>query len=467
MGSGFPRSPISSGSGFDSRPRKRKMKIAILGFGREGQSLLKFLKKNPVYPDAEIQIRDKKLDKNYLKDLERFDLIFRSPGIPYTLKEITRARQRGAVISSATKLFFEKSRERGVKIIGITGSKGKTTTATLLYRMLRAGGKRVFLAGNIGKSPLDILPQLRKNDWVVLELSSFQLQDMTTSPQIAVILEIFPEHQDIHKSVKEYYAAKAAIARYQNKKDLVFFFKHNPVSRKIAFAGKGKKIGVAEKGFNIFSASDLKTPGKHTFLNAVMAARVAEKLKVKPQTIRRVVKTFRGVEHRLELVRSLRLPDSNLKASPKPSAKRHFKRRGKIAVWERQIKFYNDSASTNPQTTAAAVKAFSTAPLILIAGGYDKGLDYKPLAKALKNSQTQMVILYGQNKKKIYQALRPAGVPTKLLPDLKSAVNLAYQAAKKSAAEIVLFSPGAASFDQFKNYADRGRRFKQIVKALP
>lgn len=413
------------------------MKIAILGFGREGRSILRFLRKNPKYRRAEIQIRDIKLDKNYLKNLERFDLIFRSPGVPYTLPELNSAKKKGVQISSATKLFFQEARRRRVKIIGITGSKGKTTTATLLYKMLKAGGKRVFLAGNIGTSPLDILNKLQRNDWVVLELSSFQLQDIDISPNIAVVLEIFPEHQDAHRNVKEYYSAKANIARYQKKNDWIFFFQHHPISRKIAAKSRGKKIGVEEKNFKLFRPPDIKTPGNHTFQNAAMAATVAAKLGVKPKTIKRVAKTFPGVEHRLEFVRKIK-----------------------------GVSFYNDSASTNPHTAAAAIRSFPNQNKILLAGGYDKNLNYQPLAKALKNSFTRVVVLFGQNKNKIQKAIRRSGVPVKLVPNLKTAVSIAYQSAQKMPLAVVLLSPGAASFDQFQNYAERGKKFKQLVKSL-
>lgn len=425
------------------------MKVAILGFGEEGKSVLRFLKKNPRYRGAEIRILDKKLGKNYLKDLECFDVIFRSPGVPYNLPELKRARRRGVKFESATKLFFEEAGERGVKIIGVTGSKGKTTTSTLLYKMLKARSPssrqvgRVFLAGNIGKSPLDLLPKLRKNDRVVLELSSFQLQDLERSPQIAVLLELFPEHLDIksghggHVSLREYYAAKANLVRHQKKNDLVFYLAHNPVTAKLAKLSPGKKIAVSEKTFHPFRQQEIKLKGLHMYRNALAAAAVAKRLGVPAAIIKSRAAAFRGVEHRLEFVRRL----------------------GKI-------EFYNDSIATSPEAAAAAIKAFPGRNIVLLAGGFDKKLNYAPLAQALPGSGTRFIVLYGENRKKIQKAVRHSGVPLKLAFNLKQALNLAYQAAKKLPQAMILLSPGAASFDQFAGYADRGRKFKALVKKL-
>src|SRR6266404_4030146 len=181
------------------------MKIAILGFGREGQSTLKFLQKSHLFKNSEFWIVAKKvaakiprgihrqIGRSYLKNLEKFDVIFRSPGIPYNLPELVRARKNGVIFSSLTKLFFAHCPG---KIIGITGTKGKGTTATLLYNIMRAARIPVFLAGNIGKPALDILPLVKKNSYVILELSSFQLQDLTVSPPIDAVLDIFPDHQE-------------------------------------------------------------------------------------------------------------------------------------------------------------------------------------------------------------------------------------------------------------------------------
>jgi len=437
------------------------MKIAILGFGREGKSVLKFLKKRN--PRADIKILDQKFDKNYLKNLSSFDVIFRSPGVPYNLPEIQRAIKKGVKFSSATALFFEKAKG---KIVGITGTKGKGTTATLLYKILKACNKSVYLAGNIGKPVIEILPKLRKNSIVILELSSFQLQDLKKSSDIAVVLDIFPDHLDLHRNLREYISAKSAISKFQNPNDKVFYFADNQWAKWLARKSRAKKIPVSPQNLKLFKPEDLKIPGQHNFRNAIMATSVALLLGCPKEKILRVVKNFRGNEHRLELVRTIRVYPLLKNRNPRQSA---------------SINFYNDSASTNPQTAAAAIRAFKE-PKILISGGKDKGLNYSPLAKALKNSNTKLVILFGQNKNKILRQIAKSKVQVVLVKDLKTAVNLAYKTAKKLTRSVVssqwsavssqwsavniLFSPASASFDMFKDYADRGEKFKELVKNL-
>lgn len=363
--------------------RGSKEKIAIAGFGREGKSVLKFfLRRNRQFlKKKEVWILDKngkikvprgvnlQTGKNYLKNIAKFNIIFRTPGIPYNFPDLVRARQRGVQISSATKLFFEHVHSMPMtkkpKIIGITGTKGKGTTSTLLYKILKAGGRDVRLAGNIGKSMLGVIGKLKPKSTVILEMSSFQLQDLKISPAIAVILDIFPDHQDSHLSLKEYYDAKSSIVKNQKKRDFVFFFKNNGLSRRTAQKSKGKKIAIDEKTFKLFRQEDLKIRGYHNFKNAVMAATVAQTLGVPDGIIIKAVKSFRGTEHRLELARKIKIRGKD----------------GSTAIY-----FYNDSASTNPQTSAAAIKSFPGFKKILMAGGQDKNLDYKPLAEAVSLS---------------------------------------------------------------------------------
>ena len=189
-----------------------RFKIAILGFGLEGKSVMKYLKSNSEYQNCEIMALDKKFSPDYLKNLKQFNIIFRSPGLPYLTKEIQSAKNAGVKITSATKLFFDKC---PCPIIGITGSKGKGTTATLLSKMLKTRwGDNIFLIGNIGLPALKILPKLKKNSLVIFELSSFQLQDLRKSPNLSIVLDITPEHQDHHQTFKEYADAKSSISRF-------------------------------------------------------------------------------------------------------------------------------------------------------------------------------------------------------------------------------------------------------------
>ncbi len=430
------------------------MKIAILGFGEEGRSLWNYLKKNPKYRKAEIWVLDKDpktrvprgaksfLGPAYLSGLERYDLVLRSPGIPFNIRPIERALRHKRTVSSATKLFFEESKKKGVKVIGVTGSKGKTTTAILIHMMLKAAGFRVFLAGNVGRSPLELLPKLRKGAWVVLELSSFQLQDLSVSPEIAVILDIFPEHLDVHRTVAEYYAAKGNICRHQGADGKAFYSGHNPITRWLAEGCPGQRFEVSERDPAPFSREDLRVPGLHVFRNALVAAKVAEHMGVKPERIRKVIQGFKGVEHRLELVRTKEEKGS-------------------------RFLFVNDSASTNPQTAAAAVAAFRDKPHVLIAGGHDKRLDYRPLAEALRRSpNTKLVVLMGSNREKIGQAIHETRVPVLNAKTLRDAVvrGMAFLKKVPGPEKVLLFSPGAASFDQFRNYKDRGDQFRALAK---
>lgn len=410
------------------------MTIGILGgLGREGKAVAKFVKTK--YPKTKIEILDKKTNPNYLKNLERFDLIFRAPGVPFNLSEIQTAINNGVKFSSATALFFENA--KGI-IIGITGTKGKGTTSTLLYKILKADKKDVYLAGNIGKPAIEILAKLKKDSISILELSSFQLQDLKQSPHIAGILGIFPDHMDAHKNFEEYFEAKSNIAKYQKSDDKIFYIASNKWSEKIAENSKAKKIPASTEKFNLFKPEDLKIPGPHHFQNAMMASLIAESLGVSKEIILKTIRAYNGLEFRLQ----------------------------PVADWK-GIKIYNDSASTNPQTTIAAIKSFKN-PNIVIVGGKDKGLDYSPLSSALKKSDTELVVLIGENKRKIAQAIKDSGVKMRNAITLKEAVEIAKTKAlslKKSGENpVIIFSPAAASFDMFKDYKDRGEQFNRLVK---
>ncbi|MBI1839181.1 MAG: UDP-N-acetylmuramoyl-L-alanine--D-glutamate ligase [Candidatus Colwellbacteria bacterium] len=412
------------------------LKTAILGFGREGKAVLRFLRNHNV---KNTSILDRKFDKDYLKNLNQFDIIYRSPGVPYNLREIQAAIKSGVEISCATDLFFQNAKGR---IIGITGTKGKGTTSTLIYKILKAAGKDVYLAGNIGKPAIDILPKLKKNSITVLELSSFQLQDLKHSPNISVVLGIYPDHLDAHKNFKEYLNAKSSVTRYQTREDKVFYLSSDKYSALLGKMSKGRKIPVDFKKFNLFKEKDLKILGRHNFKNAVIAATVAKNLGIPSKTIIKVVKNYRGLPYRLEFIKTIR---------------------GR--------KIYNDSASTNPMTTVAAIKSFAT-PNIMIVGGKDKNLDYRPLGKALsakggstsggKNSATYLTILFGENKFKIKKALR--GNKFAMVSNLKTALKLALKNSKPG--DAIVFSPGSTSFDMFIDYKDRGRKFNEIVKNM-
>jgi UDP-N-acetylmuramoylalanine--D-glutamate ligase len=420
-------------------------KIAFLGFGREGLSALRFIRRTNSYRDAELWVLDRnrrikprraprslrfRLGPSYLKNLGRFDLVIRSPGIPYTHPEVQRAIRAGTRVTSPTKLFFESVPR--TKLIGVTGSKGKGTTCTLLSKMLSRAGKRVVLAGNIGAPMFDVMKRARNADYVVLELSSFQLEDLTVSPHIAVVLDIFPEHLDVHQNQSAYLRAKSNICAYQTKSDRVFYFATNTFSKRTARLGSGRKIAVAPRENSVRKNFD-------------MATAVARSLGVSEETIARAVKQFRGLPHRLEPV-------------------------GKIG----RVRFVNDSAATNPHATAAAIASFKK-PIVLIAGGSDKGLDFAPLSRAIRRAENvALIVLYGANRKKIRTALKKDAVNRKIniieCSGMKSATKRAYTFTRSRASHgspiTILLSPASASFDQFKDYADRGKQFRMFVRAM-
>jgi UDP-N-acetylmuramoylalanine--D-glutamate ligase len=438
----------------------KKQKIAILGFNREGQSLLKFLRTSKKFRSAEVTILDRNpelkvprglraiVGPQYLRHFHEFSVVFRSPGIPYMLPEIQRAIKHGTKFSSATQLFFEelRSQKRRPTIVGVTGTKGKGTTSTLVYECLRAAKINVLLAGNIGKSMLDVLAKARKARVVVLELSSFQLQDLTLSPDIAVVLHVTPDHLDVHESLIEYYTAKGKIAAHQDRDALVYYFPGNIPSSEIVRQSLGKKTLVDPDTFTLFCQKDLRIPGKHNFANAVMAATVARALGISDEVIVRTIARFKGLQYRLELSRTIEL--------------------GGAA----EVRFYNDSAGTNPETCAAAVRAFSV-PAVLIAGGKDKNLDYGNLKNALVRSSTFEIVLFGENREKIANQLKGVTQPIQVKGGFLPAVQAAYAAAKAKAKELdcpvaVIFSPASASFDMFKDMYDRGAQFDSVVKGL-
>ena len=404
------------------------MKIAILGgLGLEGQALLRYLKKHD--PKADITLLDQNLDPNYLSNLEQFDLVYRSPGVLYNLPEIQKAIRKGVKFSSPTNLFFEKAKG---KVIGITGTKGKGTTTKLIYEILKSAGLEVYLGGNIGEPATGLLDQLTDNSITVLELSNVQLWDVKHSPHIAGVLGIFPDHLDWHKNFREYLGTKFGITKFQNANDFVFYMQDDKFSKKVAKKSKGQKIAVDYRSIKI----PLTIPGEHNRKNAAMAAAICAHVGVKPEIILETIKNYKGLPYRLTKVA----------------------RKGGVT-------YYNDSASTNPQTVCAAVKAFPGKQKILIAGGSDKGLDYKPLGGTLENEKgVKLVILYGANRQKIKDALEKV-TPIKVISgSLKEVIQLA--STQASEGDIVIFSPGSASFDMFANYKERGEAFDKIVKNI-
>ena len=424
---------------------KKAKKILILGFGKEGRSSFLFLKKN--FPQKIIGVADKKklnefpkktqkllsekkinlhLGENYLSFLKKYDLVFKSPGVPL-FEEIKKEKQK---IITQTEIFLEKHRQ---KTIGITGTKGKSTTATLLNHILKTAGKKTFLLGNIGKPSLDFFE--KKADFFVMELSSHQLYFLKTSPHIAIFLNFKREHLDYYKNLKEYFSAKIKIAKYQKKEDF-FIFNENDIPQKLISKIKSKKIPFSFKKKSILKEIKKENPllGEHNLLNLIAVFLCAKILKIKKETIKKALKNFSPLEHRLEFVGEFQ-----------------------------KIKFFNDSASTIPESTIYAIKALKNVGT-LILGGTERKQSYKELIKEILQKKIENVILFpetGIRLSKEFFKMKLKKPRVFLCFSMKDAVKLSFKITPKG--KICLLSPGAPSFSLFKNFEERGKLFKKYV----
>ena len=450
----------------------------MLGYGMEGKATAAYLIKHGIKPvlfdqkpwekwDKEEKQKIRGMEINFafgpdcLKELKGFNIVFRSPGIQ--LSAISNQLSEGCIITSQTKWFFEHC---PAKIIGVTGTKGKGTTSSLIYEMLRLdfaskkNKSRVFLTGNIGKEqPLEFLDSLTDDDYVVYELSSFQLQDLTLSPHIGVVLMVTGEHLDYHKNIAEYREAKSAITKFQKPSDFAIINHDFPASMAIGAFGKGKKLyfsknsklsegcfiqdekivvhGVLSKKTDVLEIDKLQLKGRHNLENVCAATLAALTAGCGIQSIKKTLKEFKGLEHRLEFVAE-----------------------------KNGILFYNDSFSTTPETAIAAIEAFSE-PEILILGGSSKNSDFSTLSQTIQTAKNiKAIILIGQETNKIKDSLN-GKIKGEILTGAKNMPEIFSQI--KSVAKsgnVVLLSPACASFDMFNNYQDRGEQFKEAVKKL-
>jgi len=400
-------------------------KIAILGWGIDSQDVYPWL----MAQGAEITVLDEKKDGKSFGDLSKYDVIVRSPGVYRYRPAITEAEKAGVIVTSKTKIFFDQCPG---KIIGVTGTKGKGTTSTLIYEMLKAAGKEVFLGGNIGRGIFDHLNLMDEESWVVLELSSFQLIDLHKSPHVAVVLMTTSEHQDWHTSPEEYVKAKFSICNFQFSNDFVIYNRDYPNSVKIGMQGKGQKVAISGSDWK----GNMRLRGEHNRENMAAAAAAARILDIRNEIIEKVAREFRGLEHRLEEVATVD-----------------------------EVTYFEDSFSTTPETTMAAVRAF-TEPLILIAGGSEKGSDFSELGKVISEAKNiKAVILIGLMAERIKEKISNEEI--KILRGAKNMMEIMDQV--KSVAksgDVVVLSPAAASFDMFKNYKERGNQFKEQVLKL-
>jgi UDP-N-acetylmuramoylalanine--D-glutamate ligase len=457
--------------------------VAVLGFGVEGRATAEYLLKHGLKPvlfderpwdewDETEKGEIKKLGVNFIfgpkafMELGGFDVAFRSPGIP--LRKL-KVKSEKCKVTSQTKFFFDNCK---AKIIGVTGTKGKGTTASLIYEILKKQFQisnfkfqNVHLTGNIGKvQPLEILDDLKKDDWVVFELSSFQLQDLEKSPHIGVVLMTTSEHLDYHKDNEEYVEAKTSIVKYQGNNDYAIINADFPSSVKIGEMGKGRKIyfsrqkelesGVFIKDDQIVindvvgknfqfpllrqgsegqAISNFQLRGFHNLENICASIAAALCAGCEVDAIKSAIENFTGLEHRLEFVAE-----------------------------KNGVKYYNDSFSTTPETAIAAINSFSE-PLIVILGGSQKNSDFTELGKVVASADNiKGVVLIGDESARIKRAMGETKI--KLLEGAKSMPEIFEQInTLASKGDVVLLSPACASFGMFKNYKDRGQQFRKQV----
>ncbi len=365
------------------------------------------------------------LGKHRAGDFKNTNLIIKNPGVPKDSKYLKIAKKNKIPIETDVGLFFEFCPSK--KIIGITGTKGKSTTATLINKLLRIKYKTV-LAGNIRASVLEKLHEITQNTIVVLELSSWQLEDLKKykkSPHIAVIINVMPDHLNRHKGMGDYTKAKKLIFRFQTDRDLLILNTDDKIVRGFARESNAKAIFYSKlQALNYLKY--IRLPGEHNLYNISAAIIIAKIFKIPDSFIKKTLKNFKGIEGRLEFVKEIR-----------------------------GVKYYNDTTATIPEATIAALKSFKN--IILIAGGTDKKLDFKKLAKEISNRVKLLILLPGTATEKINNK----GIKVK---SMKIAVKIAYKNAKKG--DIVLLSPGCTSFGLFQHEFDRGDQFKKWVKKL-
>lgn len=426
------------------------MNVAIAWYGAEGQSSYRYYKEKghdvtivtpkiadqfPI-PDGAARITG----DDAFDHLHGFDLVVRSASTrPDSLKT------DGKVWSSTNEFFAECP----APIIGVTGSKGKGTTASWTASILKAAGKTVHLVGNIGTPALDVLPAIQPDDIVVFELSSFQLWDLEKSPHVAVVLMIEPDHLDVHRDMQEYVAAKSGMTRFQTVDDIVFYHPLNPLSKEIAYYSPGRKYHYADGGehevyirddafyrdsLRICGTDAVQLEGGFNLENACAAIAAALEVIDDVAAVEQGLREFTGLPHRLKLA-------------------------GEVDG----VRYYDDSIATTPGSAIAAMQSFRQ-PKVLIVGGSDKGAEYDAAIAMAAQTNTQ-VIAIGQTGERITELSRERGVSvTRVTGLMDEVVTIAHQQAQSGG--VVLLSPASASFDQYKNYSDRGDQFIAAVEEL-
>lgn len=409
----------------------KNKKVLILGFGREGKSTLLIL--NKYLPNLKVDMADKKDSDKYLNDLTKYDIVIKSPGIPNKLPEIKNAISKGVVFTSQTEIFFDLV--EGITV-GVTGTKGKSTTTSLIYHILKNANRNAYLVGNLGVPVLDYLDKDSKDALFCFELSSHQLANLRKSPHIAVFLNIYEEHIDYYEDYKDYFNAKTNIAKYQTEDDYFVFNSDFELINSFKKKLKSKKADI-----NSFDLQEVKTKllGSHNLNNIKVAWLVTKELGIEESKIKSGIESFKPLKDRLELVRSIN-----------------------------SIDFVNDTLATIPEATISAIESFVNYDNItLILGGYDRGIDFSNLGKYLSGRiNVKNILLIGQTAKHIEENLKEFKGAIHNLGNINMSeiINVAYKVTKPKG--LVLLSPASTSFDMFKDYKERGDKFKEAVNNL-
>lgn len=434
----------------------RGKRVTVMGLGRfgGGVAVVRFLAERgasvtvtDLLPAAELEASLAQLDGCPLtglhldghrdRDFTEADLIVVNPAVPQNSPYLDPARRRNVPLTSEMNLFWQHNRGR---VIGVTGTNGKSTTAAMIHCLLQAAGLRCWLGGNIGNSLLPVVDEIMPHDWVVLELSSFQLEDLNRlkrSPQVAVVTNFSANHLDRHGSVTAYRQAKQTILRWQRPDDIAILNGDDPDVSQWMTQGR---IYLARRDSHGAQWEDvIQLPGEHNRRNAMLAACAAATIGVPDDAIRKGLQRFTGLTHRLQFVAEIN---------------------GR--------RFYNDSKATTPEATIAALGSFSH-PVILLAGGYDKRVDLSAMAEAITEN-TKAVALMGQTAQALAEHMRRVhgqwespGEPTmRICGTFDEAFRWAVEQSQPG--DVILLSPGCASYDSFRNFDERGNRFVELVQ---
>jgi UDP-N-acetylmuramoyl-L-alanine---L-glutamate ligase len=440
-------------------------RVCILGYGKEGRAMFHAIERHA--SDAHVTVVDQSADAlqeltdplrvtaltrgyvrqsglQWLSNLHTFDVIIKSPGIPPT-PEITKHIAR---LTNSTDIFLAEAAARGARVIGVTGSKGKSTTATMIFDILRDAGKDVLLLGNIGEPAIAHVEEAHSGAIAVLEMSSYQLMHVRRSPHIAVITSFFPEHLDYHGSLEAYREAKGNIVRFQGPEDYVVYDATSLGAEDIAHGSRGRRVAAHAEDVPV-AIGELTLKGEHNRRNAAIAFLVSKLVGVPTQRSLPVIRAFRGLRHRLE---SLGVHDG--------------------------IEWIDDAISTNPDSTIAALDALGERVTAIILGGQDRGLDYSILGDRIARSAIRRVILFPGSGPRIRNAIEDAGAAVECVEvrTMEEAVNEARKAKHKARpadgqagvtnhppAPIVLLSTASPSYGMFRDFEEKGDRFRECI----